>query len=276
MLAVLAEILEPKKGEKVFSMDQPGNQYFYILFSGKLSLSLKGRRGVSKDIETKGDLFGEIAIFSEKYRLGTIECKEDAILVAFNKDKILSREYISSQVALKICMLLTKKIAKYLYTDENVSIQELIARGECETVEFKRDLNENKQKVLETITAFMNLNGGTILIGVEDSGDIKGIKLPRDKSGLNNIRDEYERKILDSLKTKIDKYFLDLVKIDWEDVNDHYVMRIDCFASDSPVFFKEFIQLEEKEYYIIRSGSTNMKLSRTSEIVPHIIKRYKQ
>lgn len=274
MLAVISEVIEYKKGTKIFSMDQVGDQHFYIVYSGKLSLTLKGRKGIIKDF-TQGHLFGEIAVFSEMYRLGTIESIEDSVLIAFDKDKLLNRELLSSQIALKICITLTKKITRYFYSDDNISTDELLKRGEGETIEFKKSLNENLPKIIETITAFMNLSGGTILIGVEDNGKVKGIRLPSDKVELNQVRDEFERKILDAAKIKIDRYFLDLIKIDWDEIDNHYLMRIDCYRSDSPVFYKEFIQLEEKEYYIIRTGSTNMKLTKTSEIVPHIIKKFK-
>lgn len=275
MLAVLSEEIEYKKGSKIFSMDQVGDQHFYIVCSGRLSLTLKGRKGIAKDL-TKGDLFGEIAIFSQQYRLGTIECKEDSLLMAFDKDKILNHELLSAQVALKICIALTKKITGYFYSEDDISTIELIQKGECETVEFKKSLNEySLSKIIETITAFMNLGGGTILIGVEDNGKICGLELPNDKLALNKMRDDYERRIYNSAKTKIDKYFLDLIKIDWDKIDEQLIMRIDCYRAESPVFYKEGTNREEKEYYIVRTGGENIKLSKTSEIVPHIIKKFK-
>ncbi len=275
MLAVLSEEIEYKKGSKIFSMDQVGDQHFYIVCSGRLSLALKGRKGIAKEL-VKGDLFGEIAVFSQQHRLGTIECKEDSLLMAFDKDKILNHDLLSSQVALKICIALTKKITEYFYSEDNISTIELIQRGEGETIEFKKSLNEHSlSKIIETITAFMNLGGGTILIGVEDNEKICGLELPNDKIALNKMRDDFERRIYSSAKTKIDKFFLDLIKIDWDKIDDQLIMRIDCYRSDSPVFFKEVTNHEEKEYYIVRTGAENMKLSKTSEIVPHIIKKFK-
>lgn len=56
-------------------------------------------------------------------------------------------------------------------------IRALVAAGESLTVEFKRrsspgDLNDNQ--LVETVTCMANSRGGTLLIGVEDRGEITG------------------------------------------------------------------------------------------------------
>jgi ATP-dependent DNA helicase RecG len=53
-------------------------------------------------------------------------------------------------------------------------ITEIIACGESEMVEFKTSFND---EALETIGAFANTQGGTLLIGVANSGDIIGINI---------------------------------------------------------------------------------------------------
>jgi len=51
------------------------------------------------------------------------------------------------------------------------TIADIIKRGESETVEFKTSFNKD---VIETAVAFANSRGGTIFIGVSDSGTIDG------------------------------------------------------------------------------------------------------
>ena len=51
------------------------------------------------------------------------------------------------------------------------NILEIIAAGESEEVEFKISFGK---EVIETVCAFANHKGGTIFIGVEDSGKIIG------------------------------------------------------------------------------------------------------
>lgn len=55
-------------------------------------------------------------------------------------------------------------------------IESLIKVGEGDKVEFKKSLAE-KDEILKTIAAFSNTRGGTILVGVDDSGKVVGIEL---------------------------------------------------------------------------------------------------
>jgi ATP-dependent DNA helicase RecG len=57
----------------------------------------------------------------------------------------------------------------------------LLAEGESENVEFKESLDE---EAFETIAAFANASGGTLLIGVADNATVKGVTL-----GKETIRD---------------------------------------------------------------------------------------
>ena len=52
----------------------------------------------------------------------------------------------------------------------------LIRKGEGIDLEFKTCRNQLNRDVYETVCAFLNRNGGTILLGVTDSGDIQGIE----------------------------------------------------------------------------------------------------
>ena len=54
-------------------------------------------------------------------------------------------------------------------------IKSLITQGESITVEFKRSKEELPANLFETVCAFLNRNGGTILLGVNDDRTIEGI-----------------------------------------------------------------------------------------------------
>lgn len=123
----------------------------------------------------------------------------------------------------------------------------------------------------------MNLNGGTLLIGVKDDGTIKGIPIPHDEAARTKMIDECKRKVLDRASMKIESFFLDddHIHIDWDELDGKVIMRIDCASADSPVFIKEFDQNKEKEFYVVRSGPRNLRLDKTSEIVKHVIHKFK-
>lgn len=56
-------------------------------------------------------------------------------------------------------------------------LMELLRNGENSTVEFKRDDVQNDALAKELV-AFLNLDGGTVLLGIEDDGTISGTTRP--------------------------------------------------------------------------------------------------
>jgi len=61
--------------------------------------------------------------------------------------------------------------------DREEWLDHLLAAGESETVEFKESLD---REALETVAAFANTKGGTLLVGVRDDGTVRGITLGRE------------------------------------------------------------------------------------------------
>jgi ATP-dependent DNA helicase RecG len=57
---------------------------------------------------------------------------------------------------------------------EEKVIKDLIKKGESEQVEFCENLNE--ELVAKTVSSFLNAEGGQLLLGIKNNGDIKGIK----------------------------------------------------------------------------------------------------
>jgi len=56
-------------------------------------------------------------------------------------------------------------------------LDRLLAEGESETAEFKESLDE---EAFETVAAFANTKGGTLLVGVADDGTVRGITLGKE------------------------------------------------------------------------------------------------
>ena len=64
-------------------------------------------------------------------------------------------------------------------------IKQLIEQGENSAVEFKS--SERPERLAREIVAFANSSGGTILIGVEDSGKITGVDQHQTETWVANI-----------------------------------------------------------------------------------------
>jgi hypothetical protein len=142
-----------------------------------------------------------------------------------------------------------------------VPISRLIEQGESYTLEFKETLdydtqNKGKNKdillsSLKTIAGFLNAASGTLLIGVGDSGKIKGIG--RDLSLMKNgNNDKFQLKIRNCLKDRFQPQPIGKVNISFEKFPEGTICRVDVQASE------DIIHLDNRVY--VREGNTTQLL----------------
>lgn len=65
-------------------------------------------------------------------------------------------------------------------------LMELIANGENSGTEFKRD-DIRPEQLAKEVVAFLNLQGGRVLLGVEDDGSITGLQRPNVQEWILNV-----------------------------------------------------------------------------------------
>ena len=141
---------------------------------------------------------------------------------------------------------------------------ELINMGEGFNLEFKStlqwDVVEDRQNkalrdsVLKTIAAFMNSQGGTLLIGVEDSGHIFG--LDKDLSTLGGSEDKFLQLISSLIADKIGPQYAALVNPHIDAVDVKKLCVVDASKSSEPAFMDG---QRGREFYI-RVGNTTRAL----------------
>ncbi len=126
------------------------------------------------------------------------------------------------------------------------TVPELIEAGESETVEFKSSARWNykaekptkdiEDAVVKTVAAFLNSEGGTLLIGVDDEGKVLGLE-PDLKQVKGSDFDAYENWLMGSLlQTALGKPAASLVNVSFAEVNSGTVCRLDVQPSPSPVW----------------------------------------
>jgi len=154
---------------------------------------------------------------------------------------------------------------QYLRTHRQA--EELLKQHESKTLEFKSTLRWNLREdrkdptvvthaVLKTIAAFLNTDGGDLLIGVADDKTIIGIEADR----FDN-----EDKFLLHLSHVIGAALGDrsgtLVDAKMEAIQGKTVCLVICQRSPEPVFFKrKGIEEHEEGDFYVRSGPQTVKL----------------
>jgi hypothetical protein len=156
-------------------------------------------------------------------------------------------------------------------------ILELIKRGENENLEFKSTFranlhtNEIDRKIeysaLKAIAAFMNSKGGTLLVGIDDSGEITGTEKDNFES-----KDNYALHITNIIKTKFGKKFFHLINFRFIDVDKKTILIIECQKSEIPVFIRS--PTDEEEFFI-RTGPSSTQI-KGSELIDYIEKNFKK
>ena len=148
---------------------------------------------------------------------------------------------------------------------ERENVLKLIEGGESEKLEFKSTLRTNletgetdkrmEKAVLKTIVAFLNSNGGNLLIGVSDDGSICGADLEsfdnKDKMGLH---------LTNLISSKIGNGFLPYITFNLIDFDDRVVIRVRCDPCPLPVFYKD----GKTEIFYVRSGPRTEELTGTT------------
>ena len=147
--------------------------------------------------------------------------------------------------------LIAHKLDEYLDSlvteeEENLSlpIKEIISLGEGPNVEFKSTLQwdvyqekrntDLRHEVLKTIVAFMNSDAGTLLIGVEDSGQIFGLE--RDLSFARDSEDVFLNMLSSLVLDQIGVEFVNLIDPRIETVEGKQVCVVNVSKSSNPAF----------------------------------------
>jgi hypothetical protein len=161
------------------------------------------------------------------------------------------------------------------------SAAELIARGESSTVEFKSSARYNRRTgqrdeklervILKTIVAFLNAEGGVLLIGVADDGSVPGIE---DDYALMKMpdRDRYELWLRDVLITAVGATAASWVDVAFEQVEGNDVCLVRAQAAVRPVFIKP-AKGDAASSFVVRVGNSTRELG-VDEALAYCVQRW--
>lgn len=165
--------------------------------------------------------------------------------------------------------------------ESEITLEEIIRNGETNKVEFKPALLFNfntgrpgigiKAIIARSICGFLNANGGLLLIGVADNGEVQGLehdfKLADGKDPKDFFRLEFDQMVHHFLSSSANHFInRDFTTIDGKDV-----FYVDVSASKRrPIFLKG---QNGKEFYL-RAGASTRLLTDVEEIINYCLDRW--
>lgn len=187
--------------------------------------------------------------------------------------------------------LLAKELNDFLNkitkTEEFVgelSIEDLVDDGESDELEFKSSFRWNykedrvdkkmEQVILKSISAFSNGEGGTLIIGVNDDGEVLGLE--KDYRSLGGNRDEFELHLRNLLNKNFGKVFsTSNIKVSFHVIREEVeVCKIDIPKGNKPLYLNVADKDGQKnEKFYVRSGNTSQELG-ISEASEYISSRF--
>ncbi len=154
-------------------------------------------------------------------------------------------------------------------------VKRLIYSGESKTIEFKEtfslDISKSiREKYIEdacikTIAAFLNSEGGSLLVGVSDEGEIKGIE--REVYFNNSNFDKFLLHFKNIIKSRIGEQFYPLVNHRLVEVDQKFILLVECKSSEMEVY------VDQKDFFVRTNPSTD-KLE-GPKLVAYIRNRFK-
>ncbi len=144
---------------------------------------------------------------------------------------------------------------------------DLIAQGEHDRLEFKSSMRWNlatlkTDKILEyvivkTIAAFMNTQGGTLVIGVNDDGQVIGIESDYQTFQKKPNRDGFILKLSSLISQNMGRQSHKFIFTQIQPIDGKDICQIIIKPGKRPVFIKE----NNKEAFYIRAGAASVPLS---------------
>jgi len=212
----------------------------------------------------------------------------DFITKPFDPDEIVARvsRHLEVHLRHKIVLQENRILADQLevklrsmpedFAERAQWVKSLISSGESDRVEFKSTLRwnlktERAEKVIEkswlkSIVAFLNTDGGILLIGVADAGEILGTEADQ----FDND-DKYMLHVNNRIREFIGLEYVSFINFQLVPVEGKSVLLIQCQPSPAPVF----LNIGKDEDFYIRVGPGNRRLS-TSEVLTYVTNRKAQ
>lgn len=164
------------------------------------------------------------------------------------------------------------------------SIEEVIAEGESDGLEFKSSLRWDYKQgavnkkledvVIKSVSAFANANGGALLIGIDDTGIVLGLE--RDYGSLDADRDKFELHLRNLLNQQFGVTFVtNKLAITFPNVGGMEICQIEISMASEPLVVKMKDNVGQSvEKFFVRSGNSSQEIP-LSQMKAYLQERFK-
>ncbi|WP_139855277.1 GmrSD restriction endonuclease domain-containing protein [Aequorivita sinensis] len=153
---------------------------------------------------------------------------------------------------------------------EDTELKELILIGENEKLEMKSTLrydlrqnivNKNLEYVIaKTVSAFLNSEGGILIIGVDDNGNALGLDKDIETFSKKDV-DGFELHLRNIIKKHLGSNFEKHLKITFPIIDEKTICKVKILKSGKPVF----ANFEGKDSFYVRNGNSSIPKNREEQ-----------
>jgi CheY-like chemotaxis protein len=215
-----------------------------------------------KDVQDEqlGLALGAVDYITKPFSPLIVEARVRTQLALYEKARILREENRE-----------LRQQAKGRFQDlSGAELEDLVRGGESERLEFKSTLRWNlhtdkadkrmENQCLKTVAAYLNSDGGILMVGVDDEGRALGLDRDRFSS---------EDKLLlhwnSLLKAHLGVEIAQLVRSRVADLDGQRVLVVQSLSAPRPVFFRR----DNEEAFFVRTGNGTQQL-KPSEVLAYL------
>jgi CheY-like chemotaxis protein len=213
--------------------------------------------------EQRGFELGAVDYITKPFNPVIVEARIRSQLSVYAESKKLHQENIK----------LKNQIAGGFQDFSENDLRQLGSTGESDRVEFKSTLRCNlhtgkadkkmENACLKTIAAFLNSDGGVLLVGVDDDGHALGLT-------KDNFTNE-DKQLLhwnNLVKSHLGVEYAQFIRAGMKDLDGERILLIQSLASPRPVFFAR----DNEEIFYVRAGNATQQL-KPSEVLAYVDQR---
>lgn len=240
------------------------SEYAALFYSSSLGVAILRTLAKGETIST----ISWISLKEDQSVIGVPSIEEQKILINTNNKISLLKDELSNcsnelSINPKNASIIEDKLDGLLgelsMLSDSDKVNRIVRKGEYTTREFKETLSlcihrkikdkEIERMVLKTIGAFLNTDGGELLVGVNDLGEILGVDKEIDMFHKNI--DKFLLHFKNLLQGAIGEDFYPFIKYKVVNINFKNILWITCIASPAPCY------LNNKDFYVRTNPATD-------------------